>query len=373
MRLSARIELYIFPLKVIKVEFNRNLASLSTESFGTTTDYESGLVGKNNIQVLPEPVINDQESRYRIARNTHVHTSHSDGNNSIVEIAAEAAALGLTTVGFADHWDPLGVTEGNFNSVFPEKPFHESFEVRREIIEELSKETRIFGPLTDFESIGIADGAELEFYYGREDDLKEAIEQAGFDYLYLSVHKNNQGNDYRKMQPESEKDAMQIIGSYFRDLREAYSFADEVESIKVIAHPDGIERNDALEESFEDDDLYHEVLREEYHSLVQEATENDVMSELNGRILLRKGETEWYNVLSETDIDYVAGTDSHRVGAKDKFEWVNETQARLRAIESRVPDIGREPENVLEDIDTYKAKIPNWLVENIEVDDDSFP
>jgi len=33
------------------------------------------------------------------------------------------------------------------------------------------------------------------------------------------------------MEPEGQKDAMSIIGSYFRDLREAYRFADEKSTI----------------------------------------------------------------------------------------------------------------------------------------------
>lgn len=171
------------------------------------------------------------------------------------------------------------------------------------------------------------------------------------------------------MEPEGSKDAMQIIGSYFRDLREAYRFADKVDSIKMISHPDVIERSKPLKDFFEHEEIYNAILNEEYNSIVDEASENDVLSELNGRILLRDGETEWFNVLSDSDIPYTVGTDTHRSGAKDRYDWTNETQARINMLETKLPEIGRMPESVLEDVETSNIQMSRWIVEKVELDE----
>jgi len=318
-------------------------------------------------------VSNTQDLDYRkterqIVESPHVHTPHSDGKSTIYTLVAEAGALGLEYIGFSDHWDPLKISDGNFNDKYPVEPFEDSYLLRRDGINDLILDHQN----EDNSSIelNIADGAELEYYLGREDELEEAIERAEFDYLYLSVHKNKHGEDYRKMEPEGQKDAMSIIGSYFRDLREAYRFADEIDDIKVIAHPDGIERNKTLRNFFEDKDFYKTVLNEEYNSIVDKACQNDVLSELNGRILLRTGETEWFNVLSNADIPYAIGTDTHRSGAKEKYNWVNETQARINILEMKIPELGREPEKVLENVDTSKIEIPRWMAEKVKLDED---
>jgi HisJ family histidinol phosphate phosphatase len=306
-----------------------------------------------------------------ILENPHVHTPHSDGNSPIHSLAAEAAALGLDYVGFTDHWDPLGISGGNYNEKCLGEPFEESYLMRRDTLEGFIEDHQDEGEIEELSvDLNIADGAELEYYLGHEDELEEAIERAGFDYLYLSVHKNKNGEDYRKMEPQNSKDAMQIIGSYFRDLREAYRFADKIDDIKVIAHPEGIERSTPLKEFFEHEEIYNAILNEEYKSIVEEAKKNNVISELNGRILLRNGETEWFNVLADSDINYAAGTDTHRVGAKDNYVWENETQARLNALETKLPELGRRPETVLEDVETSNVQLSRWVVERVKLDED---
>lgn len=324
--------------------------------------YSSELAGE-----LSKPSYNNLKRG--ILENPHVHTPHSDGDSPIYELAVEAAALGLESFGVTDHWDPLGISGGNYNEKCLGEPFEDSYLARRDALERFIEDHQNEGELEEFTAeLNIADGAELEYYLGREDELEEAIEEADFDYILLSVHKNKHGEDYRKMEPEDSKDAMQIIGSYFRDLREAYRFADKVDDIKAIAHPDGIERSTPLRNFFEHERIYNDILEEEYNSIVDEASENDVLSELNGRILLRNGETKWFDILSDNDIPYTVGTDTHRSGAKSRYEWVNETQARLNMLETKLPKLGRRPEKVLEDVETSKIKIPSWILEKVELD-----
>lgn len=300
-----------------------------------------------------------------ILENGHIHTTHSDGESPIYYLVAEAAAIGLKDIGFTDHWDPLGISDRNYNQKCPAKPFEESYNYRREALKDFKTDHEEDGHTFE---LNIAEGAELEYFLGYEEDLEEEIEKAEFDYLYLSVHKNKEGEDYRNMEPSTQEEAIQIIGSYFRDLREAYAFADQIESIKVIGHPDGIERNGNLEGFFEDQDMYKDVLREEYESIIDEASENDVLSELNGRILLRDGESEWFNALCESDVSYATGTDTHRAGAKDEYDWVNETQARINILEMKLPELGRSPEPVLQDIDGYTVELPDEMPRSVELD-----
>jgi len=348
---------------------------LSTESLrtGKSADGSSGEsynVDMSNLDSSSDTPSYSSMDR-EILENPHVHTSHSDGNSSIYRLAAEAAALGLESFGVTDHWDPLGISGGNYNEKCLGEPFEDSYLIRRDALEGFIEDHQNEGEIEDlFVELNIADGAELEYYLGHEHELKDAIDEAEFEYVLLSVHKNKHGDDYRKMEPEDSKDAMQIIGSYFRDLREAYGFADEVDNIKAISHPDGIERNEPLKEFFEHEEIYNAILNEEYNSIVEEASERDVLSELNGRILLRNGETEWFNVLADSDIPYSTGTDSHRSGAKSKYDWVNETQARLNALEMKMPELGRRPEKILEDVETSKIQLDHWMLKEVELDED---
>lgn len=324
----------------------------------------------NTSDIVSSSVNNYNNSAREIIENPHIHTPHSDGNSPIYHLVAEAAALELEYIGFTDHWDPLGISGGNYNEKCIGEPFEKLYEMRRETLEGFIEDHQDEGGADEFSSeLGIADGAELEFYIGYEDELEEKIEEAEFDYIYLSVHKNKHGEDYRKMEPQNSEEAMQIIGSYFRDLRAAYRFADKVDNVKVIAHPDVIERSKPLKEFFEHEEIYDAILNEEYSSIIDEAEENDVLSELNGRILLRNGETEWFNVLADSDIPYAIGTDTHRVGAKDRYDWINETQARINALEMKLPELGRRPEPVLEEVDTSKVQTSHWIPEKIELDE----
>lgn len=348
---------------------------LSAELLRDEEDYAGDL--DQNFEVEKYDLSSDVDTlpysniKREILENPHNHTPHSDGNSTIFKLVAETAALGLESLGLTDHWDPIGISGGNYNDRCLGEPFEETYLARRDTLERFIEDHQNEGEVEElFVELNIADGAELEYYLGHEEELEEAIEEAEFDYVFLSVHKNKHGEDYRKMEPEDSKDAMQIIGNYFRDLREAYRFADEVDNIKVISHPDGIERNNTLKQFFEHEEIYNAILNEEYNSIVDEAEKNNVLSELNGRILLRNGDTEWFNVLSDSDIPYAVGTDTHRSGAKEQYDWSNETQARLNMLEKKLPEIGRKPEKVLEDVQASKIQIPLWIAEKVELDED---
>lgn len=303
-----------------------------------------------------------------IIENGHIHTTYSDGLNPIHDLVKEAAALGLKVIGFTDHWDPTDVSEGNYNRECLNSAFNESYELRRRDIEAYAEDNpRLERRSEESLDLEIAEGAELEYYPGREEELEQAIQQANFDYVNLSVHYNGHGEDYREMDPGSAEEAEQVIGSYFSNLRDSFKFADKVDAIKTICHPDGIERNEYLRGCFEEDELYESMLEEEYKTIIHQASQNNVLPELNGRILLRKSETAWLNALSESNIPYAVGTDTHRVGAKSKFDWSNETQARLNMLEMKIPELGREPEQILEDVNTSQITVPYPILESFEL------
>jgi len=87
-------------------------------------------------------VSNTQDLDYRkterqIVESPHVHTPHSDGKSTIYTLVAEAGALGLEYIGFSDHWDPLKISDGNFNDKYPVEPFEDSYLLRRDGINDL--------------------------------------------------------------------------------------------------------------------------------------------------------------------------------------------------------------------------------------------
>lgn len=333
---------------------------------------------KEELEAVFQDFSSDAYRDREIVENSHIHTTHSDGRSSIQEIAFEAAALGIERIGLTDHWDPTDVTPGNYdNEGYVNKPFNESYGVRSAFIEDYIAGHQEENPTEDeFFDLEIAEGAELEYYFGKEDELKAAIEETDFDFINLSVHRDRHGQDYRAMRPETEKEALQIIGSYFRDLRRAFELGDEVDSIKVVSHLGGIETNDYLQDFFGNTGFYSDVLREEYEQVVEEASGKDVLPELNGKILLRHGETEWFKTLSESDIDYAVGTDTHRVGVKrdekgrPKYDWTSETQARINMLETKIPELGRPPEPVLQDLEIPEVNLYLPLLRLVTLDEE---
>jgi histidinol phosphatase-like PHP family hydrolase len=308
-----------------------------------------------------------RESREReITENSHVHTQLSDGKSPILYLAIETAALGMDYLGLSDHWDPLEISEGNYNERCINEPFNRLYQQRRVEIENFIENNQADERGEKHWSLDIADGAELEYYFGSDEDLKEKIEEANFDYINLSVHMDKDGNSYTSIKPENRKEATRLIANYFRDMRSALAFADDIETIKVVSHPDRIELNTYLNDFFEEDE-FKDILEEEYRRLIEDASETDVLPELNGRILLRNGPTKWFESLSGSEIDYAVGTDTHRSGTKTKeneqgkqepvYPWANETQARITALETAAKAIGRDPEPVLEDIETSSVDI----------------
>lgn len=293
----------------------------------------------------------DRTRGRQIKESIHNHTQLSDGNDSIHSMIGEAALLGFRYLGFADHWDVTGISDGNHNDRCFDEPFNNVYDSRREAIYEQIEESEDLPPDESI-PLDIADGAELDFHPGKEHEMETEIRRADFDYILLSVHYDCEGNDYRCVKPSKPSEtADQIVDNYFENIKTAIDFADQTEDIKVISHPDRIETNPFIGDK---------VRREHYKEVLDYVSQKDVLPELNGKILTRQGETLFYDVLSEMDVDYSVGTDSHRVGSSHKVEWENETLRRILELEDRIEGIGRAPEPVIENLDIPTLNIPRY-------------
>lgn len=291
-----------------------------------------------------------QMSDFRyISENPHIHTNYSDGKNSIVELAAEAAMLGTERIGFTDHWDVTGILGRNHEAEPPKVSFENAYQDRRDELERLEDERS-----ENTTPVQVGDGIEIDYDPSNEDIVEEAIEASKFDYYLLSVHCDTDGNhyghgsDFRGLTPRQEREAVE---SYRDNSLRAIDFASGKEEVKVLAHPDRIETNQHLSPY---------VKQSMYDEIISELSGSDTLPEINGRVAARNGKTRFFESLKNSDLDYTVGTDSHRVGLSPRVEsdFDLETMRRLSVLEQRAEEIGRAPESILEDLDIATLEIP---------------
>jgi len=223
----------------------------------------------------------------------HVHSSYSDGEflGWMVETAADA---GLDGVGFADH---CNVSERDHLQQYKRRfgfNLDVTYERRREAIEGLREE----------HDIRIYDAVEVDYHSADETEIRAFLEEADFDYAVGSVHEIREAN---------------VHWNYFADLSEAEqrTSVDEyfeqvvalVESglFDVLAHPDIVERNQALRDYATTDN---------YEAVAAALADADTIPEVNaGRITGEYAEyhpnPEFLSVLAEHDVPVTVGSDSH--------------------------------------------------------------
>lgn len=101
----------------------------------------------------------------------HMHTVLSDGKNSHEEMIQEAIAIGLDEIGFSDH--------------VCLKPV--DWSMRLEDIPVMTNQILELKLKYD-DQIKIRYGIEMDYFPGRENELKELIESIPVDYVIGSVH-----------------------------------------------------------------------------------------------------------------------------------------------------------------------------------------
>jgi DNA polymerase (family X) len=168
----------------------------------------------------------------------HVHTSFSDGTNSIVEIAEAARGLGMTYLGICDHSRSAAYAGG----LSAERVHEQHAEIDR-LNAEYAGEFRV---LKGIESDILADGA-LDY----DDELL-----ASFDFLVASVHSRfnlSADEQTRRILKAMESPYCDIVGHVTGRLllsREAYPLhlerildaaAERSVSVEVNAHPERLD------------------------------------------------------------------------------------------------------------------------------------
>lgn len=214
-------------------------------------------------------------------------------------MAEAAQEAGLEAVGFADHcmlMERPGMQEVRAVSGCN---LDITYERRRIAIEALQEDLDI----TIYESV--------EMDYQPEDELQiaEFLEEADFDYAVGSVHEVDGTNvhfaEHLNGRPEEERRTH--VDAYFDDLESLI----RSELFDIVAHPDIVERNEALR-GLADEDHYHQI--------AEALSESNTIPEINaGRIDASYGQFHpsdtFLKVLLEYDIPITVGSDSHSTDA----------------------------------------------------------
>ena len=105
----------------------------------------------------------------------HTHTTYSDGSD-IREMVEAATDAGLEGIGLTDHCIPYEDSFGRSDRY----PFDGTYEDRRTEITDLRADDDV--------ELEILDGAEVNYDPTREEEIRELLANAEFDYVIGSVH-----------------------------------------------------------------------------------------------------------------------------------------------------------------------------------------
>ncbi|MFB6153088.1 MAG: PHP domain-containing protein [Halodesulfurarchaeum sp.] len=225
----------------------------------------------------------------------HVHSTYSDGS-FIHWMVGAAADAGLEGVGIADHAtvsDRQAVKRHKRKTGFNLDLTHER---RRRAIEDLRAEF----------DIDVYDAVEIDYRPADEDTIERFIEEAGFEYAIGSVHEVD-GHNVHEVEPfadRSREARRDVVEAYFDDL----SALVRSELFEIVAHPDIIERNEALRGL---------ATEEDYGRIAAALADSRSIPEINaGRIDHDYGRyhpnESFLDVLLGRDLAITAGSDAHQ-------------------------------------------------------------
>ncbi|WP_436345934.1 PHP domain-containing protein [Natronorubrum sp. FCH18a] len=263
----------------------------------------------------------------------HTHTTYSDGGflEGMVE-AAEAA--GLEGIGLTDHCTVSAREKPSTVRTIYGFNLDLTYERRRRAIEALRDREDV--------SIEIYDGVEMDYDPRDEAEIRDFLEEAGFDYTIGSVHAVDGLNvqvpsNFAEL---SDVDRDEIVDGYFETLVSLI----ESELFDVAAHIDLIERTPALR---------GRATRAHYDPVARALADSRTVPEINaGRAIadmaiVHPSET-FLDVLREYDVAVTIGSDSHRpseIGDRAAFlEEYFETHD-LEVVEPPGLDVGHTNSN----------------------------
>lgn len=223
----------------------------------------------------------------------HVHSSYSDGD-FLPRMVSAAEDADLEGVGIADHCPVSSresVTRWRDRLGFS---LDRTYERRRRAIEGLRENA----------DVRIYDAAEVDYNPADEGDIEAFLDEAGFNYVVGSVHElrgHNVHEPYFERLSEAEREA--VVDEYFDTVRSLIEFG----AFDILAHPDIIERNDALR---------GRATEADYEAVAAALADSATVPEINaGRIHSSYGEfhpnRSFLSILAEHDVDITIGSDAH--------------------------------------------------------------
>lgn len=187
----------------------------------------------------------------------HTHTYLSDGKDSHEEMVAAAIFKGINEIGFSDH---ISI-----------KPIDWAMPIER--ADDMVKRVEAVRKSTNSQTIKIKQGAEVDYFVGHEQPIKELISSLPLDYVIGSVHFLDDWNFDTDISPYDEISIDRFYKQYFKVLQQSARSG----LFDIIGHCD-LAKKFRYYPSFSLDDLYSKT--------AQVFKETNVVVELNtsGRI-----------------------------------------------------------------------------------------
>ena len=245
-----------------------------------------------------------------IRTDLHVHSTWSDGKNTLSEIAEEALARGIRALGFSDHvYAPYDID----CCMKPGTRASYQREVAR-----LREHYR----------------GKMDVYCGVEQDLFSEEPTEGYDYVIGAVHYLKIGDQYLTVdwKPELLLQAADLLGDIYAVAELYYdevSRVSEIPGCKVIAHFDLIRKLNRDGSLF---DQSHPRYRAAWKQAADQLLKSGLPFEINTGAISRGYQTDPYpdreivDYLAARGARFVLGSDSHR---KETLLYAFERQERL--------------------------------------------
>lgn len=250
-------------------------------------------------------------------RDFHTHSTYSDGS-FIDWMVRTAADIGLEGIGISDH---ATVSERPSMREHRRRSGYNldlTYERRRAVIERLRSEY----------DIAVYDAVEVDYDPRDEAAIGEFLHTAEFDYTLGSVHFIDGVNVHRPgpFRDRSTTERRRLVDAYFDDLESLI----RSELFDIAAHPDIVERNEALRGLAGPD---------QYERIADALVESRTIAEINaGRVTDDFGELhprpEFLETLVSADCELTVGSDAHHP---------SQLGDRVEALEAAVEEIGIQP------------------------------
>jgi histidinol-phosphatase (PHP family) len=154
----------------------------------------------------------------------HIHTTYSDGSDSVVECIEHAIAVGLPEIGIADHVSSVQPTPWDMPTI--------PFAHLERYVDEVRDAARRYDEIT------VLLGVEADYVPEHEEQLRALLDDWQFDYVIGGVHMADgfDFNDPAMRHDPRWSDADGLFAAYYETVRRAA----ELGAFDVIAHLDYI-------------------------------------------------------------------------------------------------------------------------------------